>query len=205
MSLEHTQAPQRAVATSLRTCVACRETKPTAGMLRVVRAPNGDLVPDWHRKLGGRGAYVCQTATCIATALQQRAFGRALKSDVRYPTAEVFFALLDAHFQQRLHSYFLVAMRKKSVVAGSDAVLAALAQNRVHLLVVTPDLARAAEFVARAKQSGVLSRLFGNQSLLGAMINRRPTGVVGILEKSLADAMRHLFENWDALRQSERS
>ena len=65
------QAPQR-------TCIACRQVGAKAGLLRVVRTPQGEVRLDETGKLAGRGAYLCRQARCLEQALKQKKVGRAL-------------------------------------------------------------------------------------------------------------------------------
>ncbi len=43
----------------VRTCVACRERRPQAELLRIAKSDSG-FTPDEFRKLEGRGWYVCK-------------------------------------------------------------------------------------------------------------------------------------------------
>ena len=74
----------------LRMCVACREMKPKAGLIRVVASEDGTLTHDATYKAGGRGAYVCNNSACIQKARKIRGFERALKAN-----GDVCGALLD--------------------------------------------------------------------------------------------------------------
>ena len=62
----------------VRTCVACRTRASRTALLRVV-AIDSELVPDERAVMPGRGAWVHRSPECIGTALQRRAFVRALR------------------------------------------------------------------------------------------------------------------------------
>lgn len=64
-----------------RRCVACRENKQQAEMLRIAKI-NNDFMLDHNHKLGGRGAYVCKCSACISLAIKKRALNRAFKMNV---------------------------------------------------------------------------------------------------------------------------
>ncbi len=67
----------------VRTCVACRTSGGKRGLLRVVRLPEGaGVAVDPSGKMSGRGAYVCQSPECVATAQKRKAFERSLKVSV---------------------------------------------------------------------------------------------------------------------------
>ena len=66
----------------LRQCLGCREMKPKAELVRVVRSPEGAVSVDLRGKAPGRGAYVCRSADCLKKALRSKAVGRALGVEI---------------------------------------------------------------------------------------------------------------------------
>ena len=73
----------------LRKCVACRESKPKAQMLRVVSS-GGDFFVDTGGKADGRGAYVCRCRECVEEAKKKHRFEKSFRS--RIP-AEIYTVL----------------------------------------------------------------------------------------------------------------
>ncbi|MEG1633706.1 MAG: YlxR family protein [Oscillospiraceae bacterium] len=63
----------------LRQCLGCREMKPKAELVRVVRSPEGEAVLDLKGKAPGRGAYICRDPACLKKAVKTRALNRALE------------------------------------------------------------------------------------------------------------------------------
>ena len=63
----------------VRQCLGCREMKPKAELVRVVRSPEGQVSLDTRGKAPGRGAYVCRSAACLKKAVKSRALDRALE------------------------------------------------------------------------------------------------------------------------------
>ncbi len=66
----------------MRMCVGCREMKPKAELLRVVRSPEGEISIDHKGKKSGRGAYVCADEKCMMRALKQKQLDRALEASL---------------------------------------------------------------------------------------------------------------------------
>jgi predicted RNA-binding protein YlxR (DUF448 family) len=66
----------RARASSVRTCVGCRERNHPDDLLRVV-VEDGIAIPDPTASRGGRGAWLHHD--CLEMAVRRRAFGRALR------------------------------------------------------------------------------------------------------------------------------
>ena len=74
----------------MRMCVGCREMKPKAALLRVVKPQEGDAHIDRTGKAQGRGAYVCESIECLKKAQKTRALDRALETKI---DEAVFMAL----------------------------------------------------------------------------------------------------------------
>jgi predicted RNA-binding protein YlxR (DUF448 family) len=72
----------------LRTCIACRETKPKRELIRIVRLADGAVVVDETGKQNGRGAYLCRQYTCWQEALERGALSRALHAPLPPEAAE---------------------------------------------------------------------------------------------------------------------
>ncbi|MBV9410061.1 MAG: YlxR family protein [Acidimicrobiia bacterium] len=65
-----------------RTCVGCRRIRPQGELVRFVRTPDGLLAEG--RTLSGRGAWLCrESPACVEAAVRRRAFGRALRGEIR--------------------------------------------------------------------------------------------------------------------------
>jgi len=72
-----------------RMCVACREHDAKRGLHRLVRTPEGPVVPDPTGKRNGRGAYLCDKPACWDKALAGGILARALKTEIDGPTVAV--------------------------------------------------------------------------------------------------------------------
>ena len=66
----------------MRMCVGCREMKPKAELMRVVKPQEGDCAIDRTGKAPGRGAHVCESAECLKKAQKSRALERALEARI---------------------------------------------------------------------------------------------------------------------------
>ena len=64
------QQPKRPKHKPLRTCIACRQTKPKRERLRIVRTPDGHVLIDATGKKSGRGAYLCAKLSCWEKAVK---------------------------------------------------------------------------------------------------------------------------------------
>ena len=66
----------------MRQCLGCREMKPKATLVRVVRSPEGDIALDTKGKASGRGAYVCKDGACLKKARKSKALERSLETQI---------------------------------------------------------------------------------------------------------------------------
>jgi uncharacterized protein len=86
----------------LRTCIACRETKPKRELARVVLVPEQGLVVDATGKLNGRGAYLCRRRSCWDQAIKRGALARALRVRLTSEDSIVLEAYADSLAEQEL-------------------------------------------------------------------------------------------------------
>ncbi len=66
----------------MRQCLGCREMKPKASLIRVVRSPEGDISLDARGKASGRGAYICKDSACLKKAIKSKALERSLETQI---------------------------------------------------------------------------------------------------------------------------
>lgn len=66
----------------LRSCIACRETKPKRELVRVVHTPEGPVEVDRTGKKNGRGAYFCPAQECWELGRKKKALNHAFKTAV---------------------------------------------------------------------------------------------------------------------------
>lgn len=72
------QLAQRRKHVPTRTCVVCRDKAGKRELVRLVRTENGVIV-DPSGKLDGRGAYLCEQASCWQRALTTDVLDKALR------------------------------------------------------------------------------------------------------------------------------
>lgn len=63
----------------MRKCIGCNEMKNKKELLRILRTPEGSILPDETGKANGRGAYICRCTDCLKMAMKNRGLERSLK------------------------------------------------------------------------------------------------------------------------------
>ena len=76
-----------------RQCIGCMTSRPKKELVRVVRAPSGEISIDPVGKKPGRGAYVCRNPECLKKAQKARRFERAF-------SCKIEDAVYDAMYQE---------------------------------------------------------------------------------------------------------
>ncbi len=172
---------------SERTCAGCRDKADRDALLRfVVRAEAPRLVPDVRRRLPGRGVSVHPTRACIAKALKQGGFARAIKGR---PGVELdaLCAMIVTQYDRRLEGLTSSAARQGRLAAGTDLARRALADGSARLLWIAEDAAgRREELAAQASRDGVPVVVRWDKAKLGALVGRAEVGVVAILDDRIA-------------------
>ena len=66
----------------MRKCVGCGEMKEKKEMIRLLKTPEDEIILDTTGRANGRGAYICNSADCLAKAIKNKGLERSLKSQI---------------------------------------------------------------------------------------------------------------------------
>jgi uncharacterized protein len=120
-----------------RTCIVTREVKDPGELIRFVRSPSGEIVPDLRGKLPGRGVWVTCAATKVAEAARRKLFARGFRTECQAPAdlAERTGTLL----RQEALACLSLANKAGLVSAGFDRVAGEARKGRLAVLVEAAD------------------------------------------------------------------
>lgn len=183
-----------------RTCVACGRLAPAAELMRVTALPEGGLVLDWRRRLGGRGAWVCAERGCIERAVRERRFDRVLRARPDYPAAADLVAAAREACERRIDTLLQSARGAGALLAGTDAVAGGLARGVVRFLLLAEDAAAGPAMLDRAGRAWVPAAAGFDKRRLGELLRRPDTGVIGITDAGLARALGNGMAGLERLR-----
>lgn len=99
-----------------RSCIVTRVVGAPGDMIRFVRSPDGEVVPDLAEKLPGRGAWVTGTAAHVRDAVKRGAFARSFKKPSR--AAPDLAERIEALLRLRALEAFAIANKAGLVIAG---------------------------------------------------------------------------------------
>lgn len=180
---------QKKEGSHLRSCVACGQARPFEELVRLVRAPEGTVVVDWRRNLGGRGANLCISRTCLERALSKKLLCRAFKNEVIHPPLERLVDDIVQASHRQLSTLARSGCAARLVLAGTDAVLGGLSRGEVSGLLLARDFASLEKFEQIARDERLDFRVFWDKSRIGALFDRRPTGVLGLSGSQLVSSI----------------
>ena len=66
----------------MRKCVGCGQMLEKREMIRVLKTPEDEIILDKTLRANGRGAYICNSADCLAKAIKNKGLERSLKSPI---------------------------------------------------------------------------------------------------------------------------
>ena len=183
-----------------RMCIVTRECRDESALVRFVRGPGGDAVPDLARKLPGRGVWVSLSRQRVAEAAKKnlfsRGFGVETKASADLP--ELVASLL----RKAGLSYLSLAKKAGEAVTGFMKVEDMLGRGGVRILVHAAEAAsdgcRKLDKMAgrEVEKTGLfhldeLDLAFGRSNVIHAAVAKG-----GLAEKLLA-ALRRI-ENYEA-------
>jgi predicted RNA-binding protein YlxR (DUF448 family) len=122
-------------------CIVSRESLDETELIRFVRSPGGEAVPDLSRKLPGRGVWVGLSAAKVAEAVRKNLFSKGFseRTDAAPELPKVIAGLL----RKQALSYFSLARKAGEGVTGftkcEDMLLKGEARILVHAVEAAPD------------------------------------------------------------------
>jgi predicted RNA-binding protein YlxR (DUF448 family) len=177
-----------------RMCIATGEHLPSAELIRFVLSPEGEIVPDLHHELPGRGLWVRASRKALAKALAEERFSKALRKTCK--AAPDLAERVESLIRERARQYLALANKAGLVVHGFEKTAEALAARRARVLIEASDgaadgrrklrqrLPEGCEIVA-AFDSRELSLALGRANVIHAALAKG-----SLAEKFLAAARR---------------
>ena len=124
-----------------RMCIVTRECMDESALIRFVRGPAGEAVPDLNRKLPGRGVWVSLDRKLVAEAVAKKQFSRGFGEDTK-ATAELP-DLVSALLRKAALSCMSLAKKAGDAVTGFMKVEEAVGKGRavflLHAVEAQPD------------------------------------------------------------------
>jgi uncharacterized protein len=164
-----------------RMCIVTREVKDEAALIRFVRSPDGQVVPDLQRKLPGRGVWVSFSRERVAEAIKKNLFSKGFATETR--ALPELADLVGDLLRKSALSTFSLTKKAGLAVAGNSKVEDMVSKNRaliiLHAAEAAPDGRRKIDNLAAADvkvinifQVDELDLAFGRSNVIHAAVGR---------------------------------
>ena len=134
-------------------CILTREVKEPEALIRFVRDPQGEVVPDLAQKLPGRGVWVSADRSSLASVLERKLFSRGFKAETKVDPE--LTGKVEALLRKQAVQFLSLASKAGLVVAGHDKVDDWAGKGKLHLLIEASDGAENGLARLRRKAVGV--------------------------------------------------
>lgn len=175
-------------------CIVTRKVKDEAELIRFVRSPDGQAVPDLGRKLPGRGVWVSLSRPVLEQAIARKLFSKGFGAATTMPPD--LPAMVGTLLRQQALSLLSLSKKAGEAVAGFMKVEEMLGRGRARLLIhaaeASPDGSRKLDKLAQPQverivlfHSDELDLAFGRANVVHAAVARG-----GLAEKLLLGVRR---------------
>jgi predicted RNA-binding protein YlxR (DUF448 family) len=114
-------------------CIVTRECLDESALIRFVRGPSGEAVPDLARKLPGRGVWVSLNRARLAEAVVKRLFSRGFAAETK--ASSDLPDLVATLLRRNALSYLSLAKKAGEAVTGFMKVEDMLGRGKARILV----------------------------------------------------------------------
>ena len=186
-----------------RTCVGCQQVHPKAQLIRLVCGPTGQVLPDIHGKLPGRGAYLCPLRSCAEQAFKSMRWREAFRREVTLVPIDELVRAMASVMEERALGCIRIARKAGRVVSGYTQVSRALMSQPVACLLVAADTARERwhEYQGWCAKRQIPCRSFLTKARLGDLAGRDESSALGILDPRLGKRLRGYLEGMSRLTE----
>ena len=113
-------------------CILTRQVKDEAELIRFVRGPDGEAVPDLGRKLPGRGVWVSLNREVLAEVMRKKLFSRGFAAETPVPAD--LPERISKQLRQQVLSLTSLAKKAGEAVTGFMKVEEMASRGRAKLL-----------------------------------------------------------------------
>ena len=174
-----------------RKCIVSGEVMDKNHLLRFTVTPEGLVVPDFKKRLPGKGVYVCNKKTLLQKAIKNGLFSKALK--IKAKADETLVDIVENLLKKQALDSISLARKAGNLICGMDKVLDVLKKNKVAFLIEAMDAGSDGRqrILNLAKDLEVFN-LFKVEEL-DKELAKDNTVHLAFVKSSMADAVRETF------------
>ena len=173
-----------------RKCVVTGVVKQPCEMLRFVVAPDNMLVPDFDKKLDGRGLYVCLSKKLLKKALDKKLFSKSARTCLKI--SEDFLEQTERLLYQKGLNWVNLARKAGALTAGFEKVKESISKNKAAFVIEAADAAGdGCKKLKAANDNLEVFKMYGSDDL-SAALKTENTVYIAVLK---SDISPKVYEN----------
>ena len=171
----------------LRKCIVTGEIKDKENLLRFV-VLDGHLVPDFQKKLGGKGIYVTNSKKILEEAVAKKMFTRVSKKNLQQDESSIV-ELVDKLMKKRGLNFVNLGRKAGAVVSGFEKVSEKIKKQKADFIIEAKDAGNDghSKIEALAKGLTVFDNLYSVDEL-DAALNKTNTVYVAFLKSQISQS-----------------
>lgn len=120
-----------------RKCIVCGEVKEKEQLLRFTLTPDNQIIPDFKKKLPGKGIYVSVSKAALQKAVEKNLFAKAVKKNVKV-SADLVQTIENMLKKKGLESICL-AKKAGDLITGFEKVSEKIKHGKIAFLIEAVD------------------------------------------------------------------
>ena len=168
-----------------RKCIATGQIKPKDELLRFVKTPDSRLVPDFNKKIEGRGLYVSISKKALKTALDKNLFIKSIRMHLKIE--DDFLNMVEQLLYKRGLDSINLARKAGALVTGFEKVKEKILKNKVAFLIEAKDAGQDGTEKIGAVAKGLEIISVYNVEDLDTALDKVNTVHVAVLKSNIAD------------------
>ena len=177
---------------TVRKCIVSGKVLEKDQMLRFTTAPDGLVVPDFKKKLPGKGVYVTNSKKLLTEAIVKGAFSKALKIKTKADSD----LIEQVEHLLRKQALDAVSLAKKAgvLVFGLDKVLETIKKNKASFLLEASDSGQDGRKKAEAAAKDIkIFKIFKSEEL-DKELAKESTVYLAFCKSKMADMVEEAFK-----------
>ncbi len=120
-----------------RRCIVCGEVLPKEALLRFTLTPDNLIVPDFKKKLPGKGIWIKNSKKILSVAVEKNLFSKVLKKNVK--TDFSLIEMVEKILHKRALDAISLARKAGSLVTGFEKVCETIKKNKAAFILEAQD------------------------------------------------------------------
>ncbi|MBR5599553.1 MAG: DUF448 domain-containing protein [Alphaproteobacteria bacterium] len=167
----------------VRKCIYTGITKPVNDLLRFVMLDN-TLLPDFNKKLPGKGIYVTNSRFFLEKALEKKLFNKVTKHNLKID--DNFISIVENLIKTKALESLNISKKAGALVAGFEKVKEEIKKNKVEFLIEASNAGKDGKEKMAFLAKNIEIFNFFNIEELDITLNKENTVHIAILKSDIA-------------------